>query len=429
MADAPPAVPELPQVLPNKLGITDYDQLARAERAFSDLRTFELRLQPVAGRFDFAHYKQIHARLLGDVYDWAGHNRDYQTQRGFSVFARPDFIESEGTRIFTRLAKDNFLRGLDANTFADKAAKLGADLNALHPAIDGNGRTTRLFLEQLGTQAGHPLDFSRFAREDLYTHFEKSFHEGGEALRPLVVRAMDAGRAMAQQLAVAAAERGFLEPVVEAGRPLSAAAAAYLSEPESDAVAKHPELATAFASERRMRTAAAELGALAPAVEQAVSVRIREHVSVYVHRGVDAAPTEGILNAVRHDAATTQLDHAVRLVQEARDLDPQSSVGFRSGQGISLEQRDWLIRSAEDALRPTASTSPMATVPPSRQGEARWIASAIGLVDFPARHRSFQDPALHALYEEQQRERGAGLDQSVREPQILTFQRQRDLNP
>ncbi len=135
MAGSPPAVPDGPQVLPNKLGITDYDQLARAERAFSDLRTFELRLQPVAGRFDFAHYKQIHARLLGDVYDWAGQNRDYQTQRGFSVFARPDFIESEGTRIFTRLAKDNFLRGLDANTFANKAAKLGADLNALHPAI------------------------------------------------------------------------------------------------------------------------------------------------------------------------------------------------------------------------------------------------------------------------------------------------------
>lgn len=424
MAGAPPAVPDVPQVLPNKLGISDYDQLARAERAFSDLRTFELRLQPVAGRFDFAHYKQIHARLLGDVYDWAGQNRDYQTQRGFSIFARPDFIESEGTRIFTRLAKDNFLRGLDANTFADKAAKLGADLNALHPAIDGNGRTTRLFLEQLGTQAGHPLDFSRFGREDLYTHFEKSFHDGGDALRPLLVRAMDAGRMTARQLAAGAPERGLLEPVAEAGRPLSAAAAAYLRESERDAVAKHPELAGAFAAERRMRTAASELGALAPAVEQGLTVRIREHVSVYVHRGVDARPSEGILNAVRHDAATAQLDHAVRRGQEGREIDPQSAVAYRRGEGISLEQRDWLVRSADDALRPQPSTSPVSSL---RQAEARWIAAAIGIVDFPARHRAFQAPALHALYEQQQRERAEILDQIVRKPLVL--QRQPDLNP
>lgn len=190
MAGPPPVVPDVPQVHPNKLGITDYEQLARAERAFSDLRTFELRLHPVAGRFDFDHYKQIHARLLGDVYDWAGQNRDDQTLGGFSTFDRPDFIESEGTRIFPRLAEDNFLRGLDADTFADKAAKLGADLNALHPTIDGNGRTTRLFVEQLGTQAGHPIDFSRFAREDLYTHFEASFHEGERVLRPLVASAI-----------------------------------------------------------------------------------------------------------------------------------------------------------------------------------------------------------------------------------------------
>lgn len=419
MAGAPPAVPDAPQVLPNKLGITDYDQLARAERAFSDLRTFELRLQPVAGSFDFAHYKQIHARLLGDVYDWAGKNRDYQTQRGFSIFARPDFIESEGTRIFTRLAKDNFLRGLDANTFADKAAKLGADLNALHPAIDGNGRTTRLFLEQLGAQAGHPLDFSRFARADLYSHFEKSFHDGGEALRPLVVRAMDAGRVMAQQLAGGAPEQGFLEPVAEAGRPLSAAAAAYLRESERDAVAKHPELASAFAAERRMRTAAAELGALAPSVEQAVTVLVREHVAVHVHRGIDATPSEGILNAVRHDAATAQLDHAVRRAQEGREIDPQSTVAYRPGAGISLEQRDWLVRSADDALRPQPSTSRVSS---SRQTEARWIAAAIGIVDFPARHRAFQAPELHALYDEQQLERAAILDQSVGEPPMLAPQ-------
>ena len=424
MSDANPhLVSEDPPVLRNKLGITDPDQLARAERAFSDVRTFELRLQPVQGRFDFAHYQQIHARLLGDVYDWAGQNRDFQTQRGYSIFARPDFIESEGTKIFARLEKDHFLRGLDAERFADKAAKLGADLNALHPAIDGNGRTTRLFLEQLGAQAGHPLEFSRFTREELYAHFEDSFHHGAKALRPLIVRAMEAGRAMQRQLGQGAPERGVLEPVPEAGAPLSPAAAAYLRERPEDALTRFPALAGAFAAERRMRTAAVELGPLAPSVEQAVNVRIREHIAVLVHRGADATPTDGILNAVRHDAATAQLEHAARQVREGRAFDPESAVAYKPGLGISLEQRDWLVASADHALREDPRRAPSS----SRLAEALWIASAIGAVDFPGQHRVFRAPSLQAVYDDQQRERVAALEMGARAPGQKIIGRQPDL--
>ncbi len=306
------------------------------------------------------------------------------------------------------------------------SASPGSQLELIY---DGNGRTTRLFLEQLGTQAGHPLDFSRFTREDLYAHFEASFHEGGKALRLLMLRAMDAGQAMTRQLASAAPERGFMEAAAQAGRPMSSAAAAYLRSPEREAVAGHPELAGAFAAERRMRSAAQELGALAPAVEQALTVRIREHLAVLVHSEVDVRPSEGVLNAVRHDAATAQLDHVLQRVQEGRGIDPLSSVEYRPGEGISLEQRDWLVRSADDALRPRPSGSLAAAVSLSRQAEARWIAGAVGVVDLPSRHRAFQDPALQGLYEGEQRERAAGLESPGFASHAPPLERHRDFTP
>ena len=32
-------------------------------------------LEPLEGTFDFSHYKAIHGRLFGDLYDWAGQIR------------------------------------------------------------------------------------------------------------------------------------------------------------------------------------------------------------------------------------------------------------------------------------------------------------------------------------------------------------------
>ena len=34
-------------------------------------------------------------------------------------------------------------------------------LNAIHPFLDGNGRTLRAFLEALAEQAGHRIDLAR----------------------------------------------------------------------------------------------------------------------------------------------------------------------------------------------------------------------------------------------------------------------------
>ena len=56
----------------------------------------------------------------------------------------------------------------------------------------------------------------------------------------------------------------------------------------------------------------------------------------------------------------------------------------------------------------------------------RCISAAVGIVDFPSRHRAFQDPALQGLYEGQQRERAAGLESPAH---ASPLERQRDLAP
>jgi cell filamentation protein len=61
-------------------------------------------------------------------------------------------------------AEDN-LRGLTAEQFAARAAEHSCELNAIHPFLDGNGRTQRAFLEVLAKQAGHRIDLARINPE------------------------------------------------------------------------------------------------------------------------------------------------------------------------------------------------------------------------------------------------------------------------
>jgi cell filamentation protein len=56
------------------------------------------------------------------------------------------------------------LKALPREEFAERAADIMIDINAIHPFRDGNGRTQRVFIRQLAEQAGHELDFSVVSR-------------------------------------------------------------------------------------------------------------------------------------------------------------------------------------------------------------------------------------------------------------------------
>src|SRR5690606_14191572 len=81
-------------VLINKEGIKDAAALEKAEANYYAAASFELTHSPIKGKYDFNHLQQIHARLFGDLYEWAGKPRTVDISKGSSRFANHQFIES-----------------------------------------------------------------------------------------------------------------------------------------------------------------------------------------------------------------------------------------------------------------------------------------------------------------------------------------------
>lgn len=135
-----------------------------------------------AGRLSATHYRAIHGHLFGDVYPWAGKYRTVRISKDTSQFCYPENISSEMLRLFGALRRDNHGRGVSKGDFASWAAHVVAELNAIHPFREGNGRTQYSFLVLLALNAGHPLDLTRLDPERLLRATTTSF--AGEE-RPL----------------------------------------------------------------------------------------------------------------------------------------------------------------------------------------------------------------------------------------------------
>jgi cell filamentation protein len=146
------------QVLKNIPGIRDAAILKRFETAITAQRADE----PLpTGRLTLSHYKAIHRHLFQDVYRWAGRVRTVRITKGTSTFCYPEHIANELRRVFGWLKRQRFLQGRSPEGFARGAAHFLAELNAVHPFRDGNGRTQLAFLALLARQAGHPLALNR----------------------------------------------------------------------------------------------------------------------------------------------------------------------------------------------------------------------------------------------------------------------------
>jgi hypothetical protein len=101
--------------------------------------TVQVTRPPLPGRYDLAHLQAFHRYILGDVYDWAGQLRTVSIAKG-SVFCLPQHLESYAADVFGRLAAAERLRGLARDPFITGLAGFLADVNALHPFREGNGR-------------------------------------------------------------------------------------------------------------------------------------------------------------------------------------------------------------------------------------------------------------------------------------------------
>jgi len=156
-AGADPYVNPATGVLRNRLGLTDPEQLEDAEADFSAVRLAGLGRRPLSGNYDLAHLQRFHDRIFGDVYPWAGELRTVVISKG-GTFCLPQHLETVAVEVFGRLAATDHLRGRDRDRFVDGLTELLADLNALHPFREGNGRTQRAFCTQLARAAPSTTD-------------------------------------------------------------------------------------------------------------------------------------------------------------------------------------------------------------------------------------------------------------------------------
>ena|SRR5665213_2540452 len=171
-------------VLKNKLGLRSQDGLDKFEAEISLQRSAE----PLpAGKLTYSHYCAIHRHLFQDVYIWAGKPRTVRVSKGGSMFCYPESIDREMRKLFKQLVELKRYKGLSSAEFAKNAAHFLAELNAIHPFREGNGRSQLSFLVLLAERASHPFDLAKMDPEAIMQAVIASFNGAEKPLADLIL--------------------------------------------------------------------------------------------------------------------------------------------------------------------------------------------------------------------------------------------------
>ena len=100
--------------------------------------------------------------------------------------ASASHIAREMRRLLSWLAKEQKFRNTSAADFAVKVAHFMAELNAIHPFREGNGRTQLTFLSMLASDVGHPPDLDRLDTDAVLDAMIRSFSGHEEPLRAMI---------------------------------------------------------------------------------------------------------------------------------------------------------------------------------------------------------------------------------------------------
>lgn len=144
--------------------------------------------KPTRGKFDALHLKALHGHIFQDVFDWAGQFRTVNISKGGHLFGAAAVIAMSLHGILEKLPRENFLRSLDREVFAQRCGWYFGEINAIHPFREGNGRTQREFLRQLAAQAGYSLDWRRVTRDTMIEASRESFASGDNQTMVAIIR-------------------------------------------------------------------------------------------------------------------------------------------------------------------------------------------------------------------------------------------------
>lgn len=154
------------EILKNNYGEKDPARLEKIERMLTGARLIDLYRRPLRGRFDLRHLQAVHHYLFQDLFSWAGKLRTVEIAKGY-FFCRCEYIEREIKRLLRQLKAEGYLRQLARDRLPERLGYYLAEINAVHPFRDGNGRTQREFIRELSLTCGARVDYSRVPPETM----------------------------------------------------------------------------------------------------------------------------------------------------------------------------------------------------------------------------------------------------------------------
>lgn len=154
-------------MLENKLGITNEIELSKEEERITKLKALELFDTNKINEFEvgtFNGLSKIHNYLFSDIYEFAGKIRKENISKGNFRFASALYLEDVLSKIDEMPQK----------TF-DDIIKEYIEMNIAHPFREGNGRSTRIWLDMiLKKEINKVVDWSKIDKEDYLLAMERS---------------------------------------------------------------------------------------------------------------------------------------------------------------------------------------------------------------------------------------------------------------
>ncbi|VAW87714.1 Fic domain protein, HP1159 type [hydrothermal vent metagenome] len=153
--------------LNNKLGITDAVELARVEEKLSKTKAKKLFTSGFLDRLDAGSFQalaDIHHYLFEEIYDFAGKLREVNLAKGNFRFAPLSYLASALKNI----------EAMPQSTF-DEIIEKYVEMNIVHPFREGNGRSTRIWLDVILKQnLQQVIDWSHVDKNDYLLAMERS---------------------------------------------------------------------------------------------------------------------------------------------------------------------------------------------------------------------------------------------------------------
>ena len=154
-------------MLSNKLGINSEIELANEEERITKIKALELFDSNKINEFEIGTFNglsKIHEFLFSDIYEFAGKIRKENIAKGNFRFASVMYLEDVLNKI-DEMPQNNF----------ENIIKKYVEMNIAHPFREGNGRSTRIWLDMiLKKEIGKVIDWSKVDKEEYLLAMERS---------------------------------------------------------------------------------------------------------------------------------------------------------------------------------------------------------------------------------------------------------------